>query len=134
MKIFVYGTLKPGFHNYDFYLKGRTLSEVPGFLSGYDMYSVRGSFPAIAENDNHHDLVHGVVVEIDDNDFDTLFLLDGLEGYRQYHPKSSMYLRVPVRVATDDGLVEAFTYVWNRETKGLPRIPSGVWQDKALAH
>lgn len=111
---FVYGTLRNGCGNYEWCLKGRTLTEEPATLTGARMWSNRGSFPFVSTNDSAEtDVVVGELMCIPESLFaDVLRDLDGLEGYRGPGVASNLYDRKIVTVTTDDGeQVEAYTYI-----------------------
>lgn len=123
--IFVYGTLRTGFHNYNRLLKGRVNETVDATLKGFDMYSIGGSYPAIVSGSGE---VTGELMYIDDENYDeTMRSLDWLEGYTPQRENHSMYLRITLTVVTADGeLVDAYVYLWNRPVPDT-KIASGDW-------
>jgi gamma-glutamylcyclotransferase (GGCT)/AIG2-like uncharacterized protein YtfP len=49
IKIFVYGTLKPNYANYNLYCRGQTISEIPAYTYG-SLYLLPGlGYPALSE-------------------------------------------------------------------------------------
>lgn len=112
-RIFVYGTLKKGFPNYDRFLKGLEgkrakaigfdLHEGPGFP-----YSVKGS-----------GIVQGEVYEVDDA---TLERLDRLEGVPHHYQKISTTI-----YDEDFRSQEVWIYV-SEQGRKYPIIESGVWK------
>lgn len=134
--VFVYGTLRPGYHNHDWALKGRTVSEETATLNQAVMFDY-GHFPFVSithpEAATHQ--VQGVLVTIPDEHYqDVVKDLDMLEGYRAPGSNTNLYDRVEVEVTTRSGAtVTAWTYVAaaNREAVigNLPIVESGDWAD-----
>ena len=64
LKIFVYGSLREGFFNYDLYLKGKIKSIRPAIIEGYDLYHMPyKGYPAIFSGKQ---TIIGEVVELID--------------------------------------------------------------------
>lgn len=119
MKVFVYGTLKRGFHNHSVmhaaggeYL-GRATRQCAQI---YDT----GGFPALRETDNPDDAVHGEIYQVSD-----YRPLDSLEGYSEAYD-DGMYLRRVRQVTNEAGETELVSlYVWNYDFDNLPLIENG---------
>ena len=108
-KVFVYGTLMKGHGNHGYYLsQSEFLGK--GEVTGYALYAV-SSFPGIVPEGGEK--VKGEVYIVDR---DTLKRLDSLES------EGSLYLRKQVEVLIDGQIVQAWTYIWNHETKGKDKI------------
>lgn len=113
--VFVYGSLKKGFHNHHLLEKSRFLCE--NSLAGYLMISL-GAFPGIIPNPGQFTPVYGEVYEVDEK---TLKALDRLEG----HPH--MYERTLVKLNYGE---EAWVYVYKHaDTKFSKTVPTGCWGD-----
>lgn len=56
-----------------------------------------------------------------------LDVLDDVEEFEPTDPSRSVYLRLAMRVRTDDGEVDAWVYRYNGPTDGAQRIASGDW-------
>ena len=112
--LFVYGTLKKGFHNHGV-LKGAHC-QGEAVLFGYDMYSL-GGFPAIVKNVDAELPISGELYEVPE-----FKSLDRLEGVPH------MYTREEETVLWQDCLTGAYVYVWNRSIEGLKKIEDGVWK------
>lgn len=85
--VFVYGSLKAGYHNHN------TLANSPLISTGttepnYQMISF-GSFPALIEGDKAYE---GEIYEVDNN---TLQQLDYLEGYPDFYNRSQVDIELP---------------------------------------
>src|SRR5215472_2106541 len=61
-----------------------------------------------------------------------LDVLDDVEEFEPTDPSRSLYLRIPIRVRTNDGEVDAWTYLYNGSTDDAQPIPSGDWNDKNM--
>jgi gamma-glutamylcyclotransferase (GGCT)/AIG2-like uncharacterized protein YtfP len=59
-----------------------------------------------------------------------LDVLDDVEEFEPTDPSRSLYLRIPIRVRTDDGEVDAWTYLYNGPTDDAKSIPSGDWNKR----
>lgn len=115
LPIFVYGTLMPGFPNYNVYLKGSVEKELPATIKG-KMYDI-GSFPAVVGGDN---IIQGYLIYIKDNVEEILKSLDELE--------SCLYTRSIAEVFLENGQSAfAWVYIWALPTEGLLEIHSGDW-------
>lgn len=111
-KVFVYGSLKNGFHNHRLLEQSKFLGVASG--EGYRMVSL-GSFPGLLHGDK---TVVGELYEVDDNTFKSL---DRLEG----HPEFYKRLERPF----DDG--EEVHHAWVYLINGYdhyPEVESCVWE------
>lgn len=131
LPIFVYGTLRRGFHNYNAYLAGKIRSCYEASTDGVLYEAYKDSFPSLVEGDR---TVKGELMYIDDFDSsyeDVLRSLDHLEGYRDFNERDSMYIRRK-RVVRNDvtGInVEAWVYIWNREVDENLLIKGGCFKE-----
>jgi gamma-glutamylcyclotransferase (GGCT)/AIG2-like uncharacterized protein YtfP len=109
LPFFVYGTLRPGEHNHDLFLLGRTVSEVPGRLTGTVLYDGPGYPYAVEEPGG---VVCGELVTADPEQYGQLLgILDRLEDYTPGDP-GNVYERVVRDVTREDGTsVRAWVYV-----------------------
>ena len=85
--VFVYGSLKVGFHNNVVLKKSEKISD---FVTSekYDMFSL-GNFPAMSStNKNYH--IAGELYAVDD---ETLSNLDILEGEGHFYKKKKIFLK-----------------------------------------
>ena len=122
LPIFVYGTLRNGYGNYNHYLRDRTEKEVLGAIRG-TMYDV-GAFPAVVCGDGR---VIGELMHIKPADYvNTMRNCDQLEGYYA-DADYGMYVRQKIDVVTVKGMVQAWIYIWNLPTYGYPVVEGGDW-------
>ena len=125
-KVFVYGSLKRGFHNHAHYLSEAEYLGTDITEPAFTMYDY-GSFPAIIPRGNT--AIHGEVYKVD---FKTLRRLDGLERHpnwynrRLYNTKygyAYLYEIPLVRVAEEKSAPpKSRVFIPEREVK------SGIWQ------
>ncbi len=120
MKLFVYGSLKPGgwsHHLLDDKVAG---DPIPGSVRG-SLYDA-GSFPALRDDDGGN--VHGFVYELIMPATVLMARLDILEGY------PNLFDRTEMPIAIGDDIAWAVVYfgkdksLFNEER----RIDSGVWE------
>ncbi|MER6128240.1 gamma-glutamylcyclotransferase family protein [Streptomyces sp. NPDC001795] len=109
LPFFVYGTLRPGEHNHDLFLRGRIRSEEPGLLPGAVLYDGPG-YPYAVEAAGG--TVSGeIVTALPEAYGELLAVLDHLEEYVPGDPRS-LYERVARDVTAGDGrTVRAWVYV-----------------------
>lgn len=107
---FVYGTLLNGFNNYERYLKGKTIKEIPATTPG--ILGVYQGLPTMLEGDGE---VHGELMFIPNELYSSvLFNIDRLEGYSEGDATNSLYVRKTVRAIAETGeLFDAWAYIWN---------------------
>ncbi|MFJ6831676.1 gamma-glutamylcyclotransferase family protein [Streptomyces sp. NPDC091209] len=128
---FVYGTLRPGEHNHDLFLRGRTRSEEPGRMSGLVLYAGPGYPYAVEEPGG---VVSGELVTARTEEYEELLAaLDALEEYTPGDPRS-LYERVARDAVRADGItaVRAWVYVAAPEVAARLRtdgklIENGDW-------
>jgi gamma-glutamylcyclotransferase (GGCT)/AIG2-like uncharacterized protein YtfP len=138
LPIFVYGTLKPGESNYAAYLEGCCVATRPATMPHAALFS-DGTYPYLMTDSRAvrpEDTAYGVLVEIASEQFaQTLERLDWLEDYKPNSPWS-MYERVVGIAYTDDGPVQAWTYVGGPQSLAAIRagrlvyIPGGTWSGR----
>ncbi|MER5467362.1 gamma-glutamylcyclotransferase family protein [Streptomyces sp. NPDC002685] len=110
LPFFVYGTLRPGEHNHDLFLRGRTRSEEPGRMRGLVLYAGPGYPYAVEEPGG---VVSGELVTALPEAYEELLAaLDALEEYAPGDPRN-LYERVARDVvrADDAAVVRAWVYV-----------------------
>ncbi|MEU0128919.1 MULTISPECIES: gamma-glutamylcyclotransferase [unclassified Streptomyces] len=91
LPFFVYGTLLPGCHNHDRFLRGRTSDERPAALPNALLYEGPG-YPYAIEG---HGTVHGALVTAGPGAYaELLGLLDDLEEYLGPDHPRNLYERV----------------------------------------
>ncbi|MFC9846493.1 gamma-glutamylcyclotransferase family protein [Streptomyces sp. NPDC060223] len=124
---FVYGTLRPGEHNHDLFLRGRTASEEPGRMRGIVLYEGPGYPYAVEEPGG---AVSGEVVAALPEAYDELLAaLDQLEEYTPGDPHN-LYERVLRNATRGDGTeVPAWVYVAAPAVAGRLRTDGKLIED-----
>lgn len=131
LPVFVYGTLLPGFGNYQWNLAGNTLMEEKATMPG-KMYDYMGSYPVV--DINEPGTVKGAIIHIKPAVFqEVLANLDSLEGYVPGQ-KDNMYERVVVNATAVGGsVVECYTYtmgeMFRYDNRPMPIIENGDWAE-----
>ena len=127
--VFVYGTLKPGEVNYQYYCGTKVKSQIEAYTWG-DLFDLHVGYPAMVEGKNK---VQGILLGFDDDNI--LYGLDQLEGYREQRDISlNQYCRQLISVYgyDDQFLVKAWAYLMDMtkvEQYGGTLINSGIWLD-----
>lgn len=124
--IFVYGTLKRGYHNHRLLKEAQFLGEA--WLENYGVFDVyNGGFPGIKLCEGKK--VYGQVYRINEEE---LKRVDRLEGYRGKGIVGNMYEReeVEVKLSIEGGgyiPCDVSVYVWNSKREN-EYIESGIWK------
>lgn len=130
LPFFVYGTLRPGEHNHDRFVRGRDVRAQPAFLHGGALYDGPGH-PFATDGDG---TVRGALLTAAPAEYPGLLVaLDRLETYLGPGDPRNLYERVvrPVEVP-GSGTVRAWVYlaapaVTRTLRANGPRIPGGDW-------
>ncbi|KPI15723.1 AIG2 family protein [Actinobacteria bacterium OK074] len=110
LPFFVYGTLRPGEHNHNRFLRGRTRHEEPALLPDAVLYDGPG-YPYAVEQPGGGPVRGELVTALPEAYPELLGVLDELEEYTPGDP-SSLYERVARDVTRPDGTaVRAWVYV-----------------------
>jgi len=118
--IFVYGLLMRGFDLHHHMAGAVFTSE--GWTRG-TLVAV-GQYPGLRDGDGR---VAGELYRLEDPAA-SLEALDDVEAFDPADPQHSEYLRVMRDVhAADGSILEAWVYLYNRATSGMPVIESGDW-------
>lgn len=113
--VFVYGSLKKGFHNHD-WLEGADYVGVDCLLN-FLMISL-GSYPGIIPAPQSGLIVYGELYVVDDATFKRL---DRLEGY------PNLYTREFVTLCSGR---KGWVYIWNGDRDNQLVVESGQWSQK----
>lgn len=114
LKVFVYGTLKPGEANFTAYCSGYVKSQEEAYVKGL-LYALPVGYPAVTEGNNK---VRGVLLTFNLNTDFVLQNLDLLEGYQ---PNRALDLneynrRLVAVYDLDDQIIDrAWCYFMTRE-------------------
>ena len=133
LRIFVYGTLKPGFHNYLRYCAGRTSQEQLAIVTG-TLYALPVGYPGLTVGNRW---VKGYLLSFPDRAASQMLTqLDQLEGYSADQPSHlNEYERrlTDVFTPTRQFLAQAWCYYMDRATvqrMGGTLISDGEWLER----
>lgn len=113
-KIFVYGSLRTGFYNYDKYLKGKVNDAKLGKVKGKLYHMPHKGYPALLEGE---DIVIGEVMTIK-NFEEVMIPMDEMENYYGVNDSRNEYNRIVMDVELEDGKTEScyvYYYAMNDE-------------------
>jgi gamma-glutamylcyclotransferase (GGCT)/AIG2-like uncharacterized protein YtfP len=128
MKVFVYGTLKPGEQNYSAYCEGKAIAFQPAYTYG-KLYHLCLGYPGMTVG---QEKVQGYLLTFADES--NLVELDELETFDpQRLPENNEYQRemIPIYDLEDHSLGKAWGYLMNLEkieAFGGIFLPSGWWK------
>jgi gamma-glutamylcyclotransferase (GGCT)/AIG2-like uncharacterized protein YtfP len=112
LKVFVYGTLKPGEENYSKYCSGKVVETLPAFVMG-KLFALPQGYPAMTLGDS---AVYGYLLSF--ADYKVLNNLDELEDYQPSRQKSkNLYNRQQIEIFNLKGHVT--TLPQYRDSLGL---------------
>lgn len=120
-RVFVYGTLKRGGRNHGL-VAPYLLRVLPGWVEGFGLFALEEGegrpypYPAMVPGGGR---VYGEVLFLKG---EALPLLDELEE------EGREYRRARVRVETEEGPLEAWTYLYLEDLTGARALPEGVWE------
>jgi len=130
LKVFVYGSLRTGFFNYDKYLKGHVIKSEPAKVSGTLYHMPNKGYPALLKGT---DEVYGEVMTIDNYDV-VMEAVDKMEGYLGVDNKENEYnrLALDVHLLDTDKVEKCYVYMYNLEDskefiENREYIPHGDW-------
>ncbi|WP_034850096.1 gamma-glutamylcyclotransferase family protein [Clostridium hydrogeniformans] len=131
--LFVYGSLRDGFFNFDKYLKDEIISRKLGKIKGTLYHMPNKGYPAVLNGDEE---IIGEVIEVKNWD-KNLKALDDMEGYISEGNKDNEYNRELLDIEIIDNnkgeKVKAFSYLYNMNDKEefekhSVYIPHGDWK------
>lgn len=130
-KVFVYGTLKKGFHNHRVIEKTLIKKISEAKLEGYVMHYVNhGGYPVIMPQEGS--VVYGELIEFKKESFrEQLESLDFLEGFRGEGCKDNLYNRIKADVIVGDEKITAYVYEFNYKNYALvvgDLIENGIFE------
>ncbi len=132
IRVFVYGTLKPGEKNYPRYCQGNVKHAQPAIAQGL-LYDLCLGYPAMTPGEGW---VKGVLLSFED--VSVLAALDELEGYHSdRNPEDNEYERSLIEVFTPDQEPLGESWIYWMPLPTIQRwegtfIPNGDWSSEAL--
>jgi len=128
LKVFVYGTLKPGGHYWPEFCEGKVVAQMPAKVQG-ELYDLHVGYPGLRLRGDAW--VYGYVLEL--GDLAHLHGLDYLEGYVPERPEGQNEynrLRVPCFDRDGESLGEVWAYEVTASTLTRTEgslVASGDW-------
>ncbi|WP_251860125.1 gamma-glutamylcyclotransferase family protein [Clostridium sp. Marseille-Q2269] len=132
--LFVYGSLREGFFNFDKYIKDQVISRKLGKIKGILYHMPNKGYPAALHGERE---IIGEIIEIE-NWHKNIELMDNMEGYISQGNKDNEYNRELLEVEIIEGeqkgeKVSAFVYIYNMNDeevfeKNCIYIPDGDWK------
>mgnify|MGYP005848204661 CR=1 FL=1 len=132
LRVFVYGTLKPGEYYFSEYCEPKMTACVAAIAPGC-LYDLPLGYPAMTPGTGW---VSGVLMEFDDPQ--VLAALDELEGYEPGRsPEENEYIREQLEVFTPEGRSLGLAWVYRMsqaiaEQLGGVWLPEGYWTGRNL--
>ena len=138
INLFVYGSLRQGFFNYEKYLEGKVVKKYEAKLENMKLFHMPyKGYPAITKGE---DIVFGEIMIINENDYDeTIKAMDEMEGFISENNPENEYHKVILEVEniSTKEKEKCFVYCYNKdkdivfEEKSI-YIPSGDWKNYML--
>ena len=124
-RIFVYGSLRESFFNYEKYLKGKVLNRISeSFISGKLFHLLEKGYPAVIPGE---DIVFGEVFDVID-DGKVLEAVHDMEGFISPVNPDNLYKLEMMVVTFSDGSNEVLpVYVYNSTEDEIVHEDSGVY-------
>lgn len=133
LKVFVYGTLKPGESNYPKYCQEKMIDAAPAIIWGELFHLKKRGYPGLSKG-NHK--VYGILLTFPDHHI--LSDLDQLEDYQpERSPQDNEYQREEAEIfdLNLQSLGHAYVYFMLKERikalEGIP-LPDGQWTVRQL--
>ena len=111
LNVFVYGSLREGFFNYDKYLKGKVVSITPAKIENKIVYHMPyKGYPAILDGNG---TVYGEVMEINPDIYnETMTAMDKMEGFISDNNPENEYEKLVLEVEHLDTNKKENCYVY----------------------
>lgn len=131
-KVFVYGSLREGFFNYDKYLKNKVSHASLGEVKGKLFHLSHKGYPALLEGE---DTIIGEIMEIKDF-YENIVSLDEMEGYISFEDASNNeYIRtiMDVKNLHTNTMESCYVYKYvefndKNFNQHAVHIPDGDWK------
>ena len=139
INLFVYGSLREGFFNYNKYLSNKVLEKKEAKLENMKLYHMPyKGYPAITSGE---DVVMGEIMVLKDDCYeDTMKAMDEMEGFISENNPENEYHKVILEVENlhTNQKENCFVYFYNKEKDSLfdnraIYIPHGDWKEYMLS-
>lgn len=138
INIFVYGSLREGFFNYNKYLDGKVLNKRDAKLENMRLYHMDyKGYPAII---NGEETVLGEIITLNESDYEsTMKAVDEMEGFISENNPENEYHKIILEVEDiqTNEKEKCFVYFYNKDKDidfedKAEHIPSGDWKSYML--
>ena len=138
INLFVYGSLREGFFNYDKYLAGKVVEKKDAILENMRLYHMPyKGYPAITKGE---DVVCGEIMVINESNYEeTVKAMDKMEGFISDNNPENEYHKVILEVENllTNEKEKCFVYFYNKERDMIFEeesvyIPHGDWKEYML--
>ena len=134
--LFVYGSLRPNFFNFEKYLEGKTLDIKPAVLKNMDLYHIPyKGYPAITKGTG---VVVGEIITVKDYD-STVKAIDIMEGFLGENNPNNEYHKILLEVnhLNSNKKEKCYTYFYNADidkdfNEKAVFISDGDWKNYML--
>ncbi|WP_291735320.1 gamma-glutamylcyclotransferase family protein [Clostridium sp.] len=140
INLFVYGSLREGFFNYDKYLSGKISKKMNAKLNNVELYHMPyKGYPAII---NGQDSILGEIMVINEADYDsTLEAMDAMEGFLgEGNPENEYHKMIfEVENLESNEIESCYVYFYNKDKDELfdykaVYLPNGDWKEHMLSN
>ena len=140
INLFVYGSLREGFFNYDKYLAGKVVEKKDAILENMRLYHMPyKGYPAII---NGQDSILGEIMVINEADYDsTLEAMDAMEGFLgEGNPENEYHKMIfEVENLESNEIESCYVYFYNKDKDELfdykaVYLPNGDWKEHMLSN
>ena len=138
INLFVYGSLREGFFNYDKYLSGKVVEKNDASLDNMRLYHMPyKGYPAITHG---NDTILGEIMVINEEEYDeTVRAMDEMEGFISENNPENEYHKVILEVKNlqNNENEKCFVYFYNKDRDLVfdnesIYIQNGDWKDYML--
>ena len=138
INLFVYGSLREGFFNYDKYLAGKVVEKKDAILENMRLYNMPyKGYPAITPG---NDKVLGEIMVINEEEYDeTVKDMDEMEGFISENNPENEYHKIVLEVKNlqTNEKEKCFVYFYNKDKDKVfdsesVYIPNGDWKEYML--
>lgn len=138
INIFVYGSLREGFFNYNKFLAGKVSKKIDAKLNNFKLYHMPyKGYPAII---NGQDSVLGEIMVLNESDYDsTIKALDEMEGFLNAGNPENEYHKMILEVENlqNNEKELCYVYFYNKDKDELFAskaiyLPEGNWKEYML--
>lgn len=114
VNIFVYGSLKRGFSNHNYFCQNM-IKCIPCCITG-TLYDTGWGFPALDLNGDQ--LIYGELITVPKDD---LWAFDQLEGV------PALYQRKEIEIDINNDKIKSFVYTMNCSNRRFKKVENGKW-------